>query len=117
MGNNFPETAKPFTIEGEYNAKCIDVYDGDTITMQFQFRGEYNNFKIRVKGVDCPEIKPKKSDYKDRYKKYLEKLCKYNFNNVYHILSITQLSHHLKQRHYHIALHFAQVLSQMFLPS
>lgn len=63
-----------FTIKGEYEAECVDVYDGDTITVAFdplpdsKYSGLYS-FKIRVMGIDTPEKKiPKKNPNRDRLK-------------------------------------------------
>ncbi len=39
-------------------AKIVSVYDGDTCTAVFKFKGEYVKFKIRMYGYDSPEIKP-----------------------------------------------------------
>lgn len=41
-------------------AKVVDVYDGDTITIVTDVHGVYYKFKVRLFGIDCPEIKPSK---------------------------------------------------------
>lgn len=38
-------------------AKCVKVYDGDTITVVFKLDGEFYKFSIRMNGYDSPEIK------------------------------------------------------------
>ena len=38
------------------NALIYDVYDGDTCSVMFRFGGEFLKYKIRVLGVDTPEI-------------------------------------------------------------
>ena len=42
-----------------YSAKVISVYDGDTITVDIDlgFKFSVRNFKIRMYGIDTPEIK------------------------------------------------------------
>jgi endonuclease YncB( thermonuclease family) len=40
-----------------FDAKVIDVYDGDTITLAFEFGREVFQKRCRVKGVDCAEIR------------------------------------------------------------
>lgn len=44
-----------------YNGRCVSVYDGDTFHVAFCFRGIINSFTIRLYGIDCPEIKPRKA--------------------------------------------------------
>jgi len=43
----------------EYECKCVDVYDGDTITVVFKpFIGlDFYKFRIRLSEIDTPEIK------------------------------------------------------------
>ena len=43
----------------EYECKCVDVYDGDTITVAFKpFSGvDFYKFRIRLFGIDTPEIR------------------------------------------------------------
>ena len=42
----------------EHYAKVIDIYDADTITCILFFRDKPNIIKIRLSGIDTPEIKP-----------------------------------------------------------
>ena len=48
--------------------KVIKVYDGDTITIatQMPYDDNFYRFSVRIRGIDCPEIKSKDSN---------EKLC------------------------------------------
>ena len=39
-------------------AKIVDVYDGDTFTAVFKFKGNYIMYKFRTYGYDSPEMKP-----------------------------------------------------------
>ena len=42
-------------------AKIVDVYDGDTFTACFKYRGNIIKYKFRTFGYDSPEMKPLKS--------------------------------------------------------
>ena len=39
----------------------VDVYDGDTLDIVFEIRGEMTRHKLRLKGYDAPEVKPRKT--------------------------------------------------------
>jgi len=41
--------------------KVVDVYDGDTITVAFVFHGAKYIHKLRLAGIDTPELHPRKS--------------------------------------------------------
>jgi endonuclease YncB( thermonuclease family) len=43
-------------------ARVVDVYDGDTCTVLFEYNGEIIKYKSRAMGYDCAEMKPKKDD-------------------------------------------------------
>lgn len=62
------ENTSLFTFDGTtIRAKCIDVYDGDTITVIFKLYGsKYYQFKIRLYGIDTPEIRTRDADEKTR---------------------------------------------------
>jgi micrococcal nuclease len=48
--------------------KVVKVYDGDTITVATKLPYEnspYYRFAVRLKGIDCPEIKTKNKDEKE----------------------------------------------------
>jgi endonuclease YncB( thermonuclease family) len=48
-----------FSFEGiTTNAKVASVYDGDTFTAIFMFRGEPVKYRCRCYGYDSPEMKP-----------------------------------------------------------
>lgn len=47
-------------------AKVLEVYDGDTITLLFRFRSQFNRFKIRLSGVNCPELRKCTEEEKQR---------------------------------------------------
>lgn len=46
-----------FTITGEYPAKVLKVYDGDTITCAFDFGLGIRQMSVRLEGIDTPEIR------------------------------------------------------------
>lgn len=51
-----------FSFAGQsYLVKIVDVYDGDTFTACFEYRGEIIKYKFRCMGYDSPEMKPLKS--------------------------------------------------------
>ena len=57
--------------------KCIDIYDGDTLTLVIPFENNLYKKKCRLKGIDCAEIKTKNTDEKTKgleSKKILEDL-------------------------------------------
>lgn len=59
------KTVKKFTLEGlTKKAKVISVYDGDTITVVFKHKDEYNKWNCRIYGIDTPEIKTKNPEEK-----------------------------------------------------
>ena len=54
-----------FTLEGlTKTAKVVKVYDGDTITIVFKHKDEYNKWNCRIYGIDTPEIKSKNPEEK-----------------------------------------------------
>ena len=49
-----------FSLNGySTQAKVVDVYDGDTCTIVFKWKGKYRKFKCRCYGYDSPEMKPR----------------------------------------------------------
>jgi endonuclease YncB( thermonuclease family) len=61
--------------------KVIKVYDGDTITIASKLPYDLSSiyrFSIRIKGIDCPEIRTHNTDEKEIAlisKKYVEDKC------------------------------------------
>ena len=49
-----------FSLNG-YKAICrvVDVYDGDSCTIIFEWEGKMRKFKCRCNGYDSPEMKPR----------------------------------------------------------
>lgn len=64
MGNiclRFRRSFKPFDLrERTITAKVLSVYDGDTITIGYKFRGRYWKSSLRIYGIDTPELKPRR---------------------------------------------------------
>lgn len=49
---------KLFSFRGKtFLAKCVSVYDGDTITVKFFYRRELITYKLRLMGIDTPELR------------------------------------------------------------
>lgn len=70
---NYKNTPE-FNFNGRtFEAKCIKVYDGDTITVAINVFGSFHRFSVRMLGYDTPEMKPK--DYADYESKQIEKKC------------------------------------------
>lgn len=42
-----------------FEAKCVKVYDGDSITVVFKLFDEFKRFSVRMNGYDSPEIRSK----------------------------------------------------------
>ena len=58
-----------YTLEGHvYICKCVNVYDGDTITVVFMPKGldKFYKYTIRLSGIDTPEIRTKNPNEKAR---------------------------------------------------
>lgn len=73
-------------------AKVIDIYDADTITCILFFRNIPNIVKIRLHGIDAPEMKPDKLNENDMIKEkalaiiskvVLQKLIQKNNNIIF----------------------------------
>ncbi len=56
------ETApKLYSMKGQTRlCRVIDVYDGDTVDIIFSNNDEIQHHKLRLYGIDCPEMKPLK---------------------------------------------------------
>ena len=60
---NYSEIRDRSIMSGQYQARVIDLYDGDTMTVAlFNMDGRLESLKIRLYGVDTPELKGKTSD-------------------------------------------------------
>lgn len=58
LDNIDPKTVPTVPHQGKIiSAKVTDVYDGDTITVVFRFGDDFMKIRIRIVGVDAPEVK------------------------------------------------------------
>ena len=56
---------KRFTFENEVKlAKCVNVYDGDTIQLVFPVQGVLYRWTCRLSGIDTPEIRTRNKQEK-----------------------------------------------------
>ena len=61
--NSTYDNTSIFTLEGQtISGKCVDIYDGDTMTLSVCISNKIYKFKMRLSGIDTPEIRPKKSN-------------------------------------------------------
>jgi endonuclease YncB( thermonuclease family) len=57
------ENTPTFSFSGHsFYAKCVKVYDGDTITVAFTVGGQHYKKSARMNGYDSPELHPKYTD-------------------------------------------------------
>ena len=63
-------------------ARIVDIYDGDTCTIIFEYNGEIIKYKLRCMGYDCAEMKPKKDDPTRDEQKRLALLAKNRFTEL-----------------------------------
>lgn len=53
------EKVPVFSWDGQtLNARVQDVYDGDTLTAVFMWRGVRTAWKVRLLGINAPEMRP-----------------------------------------------------------
>ena len=58
---NLRDDVKFFDLKDQtFNAKVVDVYDGDTCSIVIRLNNEWTKFKVRAYGYDTPEMKPPK---------------------------------------------------------
>ncbi len=51
----------PFlTLSGNFHAKCVHCYDGDTVHLIIFHKDEYVKIRVRMHGYDSPEMKVSK---------------------------------------------------------
>jgi len=65
-----------FTLNGlETDARVVDCYDSDTITLVFPIFGQYFKFSCRIFGIDGCEIRGENKAMAQRAKNRLLQLC------------------------------------------
>lgn len=57
--------APKFMFTPEYG-RVFSVYDGDTFRMITTFENKYVNVSVRILGIDCPELRTKNADEKEK---------------------------------------------------
>jgi micrococcal nuclease len=69
-------TIKPWTFIGQTKkAKVIDIYDGDTCTIAMWIGFQRYSFKLRLYGIDTPELRTKNAVEKEAGYKAKDYLC------------------------------------------
>jgi endonuclease YncB( thermonuclease family) len=63
-------------------AKCVSVYDGDTVTVKFLYRGECLKYKVRLMGIDTPELRTKNAQEKELSQKIREHVAIMILNKI-----------------------------------
>ena len=73
-----------FSLNGRsFNAKVVDVYDGDTCTVIIILDGKLRKFKCRCNGYDSPEMRPLKNiPNRDEIIRNANKAKNFFINNV-----------------------------------
>lgn len=73
---NYGFNTPAFTLNRlETDARVVDCYDSDTITLVFPVFGEYFKFSCRIYGIDGCEIRGENKDLAQRAKNRLLQLC------------------------------------------
>lgn len=66
-----------FSLEGKiFKCRVVDVYDGDTLTVIFKYKKEWNKWKIRMLGYDTPEIRQPRDNPLREEKKFRAVIAK-----------------------------------------
>ena len=59
---NDPKDIPYFSFAGKtFIARHCHIYDGDTFSVIFEYKGEFIKYKCRSLGYDCAEMKPRKN--------------------------------------------------------
>ena len=75
-----------FTFYGETKlAKCVDVYDGDTIKVVFPLENKLYKWNCRLSGIDTPELRTKNKKEKELGYIVRDKLREKIFNKIIHV--------------------------------
>ena len=55
------KTVSLFSLAGRcFDAKIVDVHDGDTVTVAMFVNGQLNTYQCRLSGIDAPELRPRR---------------------------------------------------------
>ena len=77
---NFEELPKCFCQNKDIEARVVDIYDGDTVTVIFFWGDEPIKIKIRLIGIDTPEIR--KFKHSHDLEKIAAMVCRGYLNNL-----------------------------------
>lgn len=59
LNNTTFENTPDFSLDGQTKkAKVLKVYDGDTVWVSLKIHGSIYKMKVRLNGIDTPELKP-----------------------------------------------------------
>ena len=73
---NYGFETPAFTLNGlETDARVVDCYDSDTVTLVFPIFGQYFKFSCRIYGIDGCEIRGENKNLAQRAKNRLLQLC------------------------------------------
>ena len=66
LQQTIPNDIPMFSFDGiSTYAKIYDVYDGDTVKIIFEYKGEMIKYSARIFGIDTPEIRTKDKQEKE----------------------------------------------------
>jgi len=68
--------------------KVVKTYDGDTITVAAPLCGDVYRFSVRIKGIDCPEMKsadPNEKTVATKAKEFVQALLLHQMVTLEHI--------------------------------
>ena len=72
-----------FSLEGEEMlGKCVKCYDGDTIHIVFNYKGEYRRFRSRLLEIDTPELRSKNEKEKEIAKEARSKMREWVLDKI-----------------------------------
>lgn len=60
------DEAQKLELTGNFKARLVDIYDGDTQTYVIEFNKRFYRISVRVNGIDTPEIKAKDLQSRER---------------------------------------------------
>jgi micrococcal nuclease len=64
-----------FGFDGhECYARVVDIYDGDTITVVFEYKGDFHKFRVRLANIDTCEMKSSNVQLKEKARRAKEVL-------------------------------------------
>ena len=74
------KTIPLFSFKGiNTTAKIVSIYDGDTCQCVIIYNKQFIRLKVRLNGIDTPEIRiPEQKEKAIKAKQYLEELCSNN---------------------------------------